>query len=153
MTKSCRRPLTAGEIDLARSIFGDCIDYSAVRLVRGKWWPFHPRNAAMAPMGNIYFHPEGGGWSEDFAAKAVRPLRARAAGRDRHPPLPRRSRGRRCSDSTARAAPVRRRGMSEHIAVIGAGVFGAWTATHLRRAGHRVTLIDAWGPAHSRASS
>jgi len=72
MTKSCRRPLTAGEIDLARSIFGDCIDYSAVRLVRGKWWPFHPRNAAMAPMGNIYFHPEGGGWSEDFAAEAVR---------------------------------------------------------------------------------
>ena len=43
--------------------------------------------------------------------------------------------------------------MSEHIAVIGAGVFGAWTATHLSRAGHRVTLIDAWGPAHSRASS
>ena len=26
----------------------------------------------MAPMGNIYFHPEGGGWSEDFAAEAVR---------------------------------------------------------------------------------
>ena len=24
---------------------------------------------------------------------------------------------------------------------------------HLQRAGHRVTLIDAWGPAHSRASS
>jgi hypothetical protein len=72
MTKSCRRSLTAGETDLARSIFGDCIDYSAVRLVRGKWWPFQPRNAAMAPMGNIYFHPEGGGWSEDFAAEAVR---------------------------------------------------------------------------------
>jgi hypothetical protein len=72
MTKGCRRPLTAGEIDLARSIFGDCIDYSAVRLVRGKWWPFQPRNAAMAPMGNIYFHPEGGGWSDDFAAETVR---------------------------------------------------------------------------------
>jgi len=43
--------------------------------------------------------------------------------------------------------------MSEHVAVIGAGVFGAWTATHLQRAGHTVTLIDAWGPAHSRASS
>ena len=26
----------------------------------------------MAPMGNIYFHPEGGGWSEDFAAETVR---------------------------------------------------------------------------------
>lgn len=41
----------------------------------------------------------------------------------------------------------------EHIAVVGAGVFGAWTAHHLQRAGHRVTLIDAWGPAHTRASS
>jgi glycine/D-amino acid oxidase-like deaminating enzyme len=41
----------------------------------------------------------------------------------------------------------------EHIAVVGAGVFGAWTAHHLQNQGHRVTLIDAWGPAHSRASS
>jgi hypothetical protein len=72
MTKGCRRSLTARETDLARSIFGNAIDYSAVRLVRGKWWPFQPRNAAMAPMGNIYFHPEGGGWSEDFAAETVR---------------------------------------------------------------------------------
>ena len=40
-----------------------------------------------------------------------------------------------------------------HVAVIGAGVFGCWTAEHLRRAGNRVTLVDAWGPAHARASS
>ncbi len=32
-------------------------------------------------------------------------------------------------------------------------MFGAWTAHHLLKAGHRVTLIDAYGPAHSRASS
>jgi len=37
--------------------------------------------------------------------------------------------------------------------VVGAGVFGAWTAHHLLAAGHKVTLIDAWGPAHARASS
>ena len=43
--------------------------------------------------------------------------------------------------------------MSNHVAVVGAGVFGAWTAHHLQRVGCRVTLIDAWGPAHSRASS
>jgi glycine/D-amino acid oxidase-like deaminating enzyme len=43
--------------------------------------------------------------------------------------------------------------MKDHIAVIGAGVFGSWTAHHLRQAGHKVTLIDAWGPANSRASS
>ena len=40
-----------------------------------------------------------------------------------------------------------------HVAVIGAGVFGSWTAEHLRRAGHRVTLVDMAGPAQSRASS
>ena len=39
------------------------------------------------------------------------------------------------------------------MAIVGAGVFGAWTAHHLLEAGHNVTLIDAWGPAHSRASS
>ncbi|MGI9075564.1 MAG: N-methyl-L-tryptophan oxidase [Bryobacteraceae bacterium] len=37
--------------------------------------------------------------------------------------------------------------------VVGAGVFGAWTAYHLRRAGHNVTLLDEYGPANSRASS
>lgn len=39
------------------------------------------------------------------------------------------------------------------VAVIGAGAFGAWTAWHLRRAGRRVVLIDAYGPGNSRASS
>ena len=66
------RSLTPGEIELARSLFGDAIDYARVRLIEGKWWPFHPRGAAMAPMGNIYFHPEGGGWSDDFATESVR---------------------------------------------------------------------------------
>ena len=37
--------------------------------------------------------------------------------------------------------------------VVGAGVFGAWTAWHLQRAGQRVLVLDAWGPAHARASS
>ena len=39
------------------------------------------------------------------------------------------------------------------IAVVGAGVFGAWTAYQLRRAGASVLLIDAYGPGNSRASS
>jgi len=43
--------------------------------------------------------------------------------------------------------------MKDHVAVVGAGVFGAWTAHHLQQQGHKVTLIDAWGPAHSRSSS
>jgi len=37
--------------------------------------------------------------------------------------------------------------------VVGAGVFGAWTAKRLQEAGQRVLLIDAWGPAHARSSS
>ena len=40
-----------------------------------------------------------------------------------------------------------------HIAVVGAGAFGGWTALFLRRQGARVTLIDAWGPGNARASS
>jgi sarcosine oxidase len=39
------------------------------------------------------------------------------------------------------------------FAVIGAGVFGAWTARDLRRSGASVVLLDAYGPANSRASS
>ena len=40
-----------------------------------------------------------------------------------------------------------------HVVVVGAGVFGAWTAHHLRAAGAQVTLIDQYGPANPRASS
>lgn len=66
-----RRPLTSGEMELVRSIFGEAIDYPKVRLVKGKWWPFHPRRSAMAPMGNIWFHPDGGGWTEDFSVEPL----------------------------------------------------------------------------------
>jgi len=39
------------------------------------------------------------------------------------------------------------------VVVVGAGVFGTWTAHHLRAAGREVTLVDAYGPASPRASS
>ncbi len=38
-------------------------------------------------------------------------------------------------------------------AVVGAGVFGVWTAYQLRRAGAHVLLVDSYGPGNSRASS
>ena len=42
---------------------------------------------------------------------------------------------------------------SYDVAVIGAGVFGSWIAYSLRKAGASVLLLDAYGPAHARASS
>src|SRR5437762_3673898 len=54
----------------------------------------------------------------------------------------------------ARASKTRSgsaRGMK--VVVVGAGAFGGWTALHLLRKGAKVTLVDAWGPGNSRASS
>jgi hypothetical protein len=65
------RPLTAGEIALGRSVFGDAVDYSLVRLVRRKWWLLQPRGVVMAPTGNVHFHPDSDLWSDDFAAEPL----------------------------------------------------------------------------------
>lgn len=43
--------------------------------------------------------------------------------------------------------------MSYDIAVVGAGVFGVWTAHQLNLNGATVLLLDAYGPGNSRASS
>lgn len=39
------------------------------------------------------------------------------------------------------------------VVVVGAGVFGLWTAASLRDEGAEVTVVDAYGPANSRSSS
>ena len=39
------------------------------------------------------------------------------------------------------------------VVVVGAGVFGSWTAYHLLEAGADVVLVDAYGPGNSRSSS
>lgn len=62
------RPLTANEIALARTVFGDAIDYERVRIRRRKWAFFQPRHIVMAPLGHIHFHPRGDRYREDFAA-------------------------------------------------------------------------------------
>ncbi len=46
-----------------------------------------------------------------------------------------------------------RAGSPAHVVIIGAGAWGGWTAFHLRRAGVKVTLVDQYGPANSRATS
>jgi RHS repeat-associated protein len=50
------RPMTSYEIEQAKSVFGDKIDYSRVRIVDGKFAPFQPdRGTYMAPNGKIYW--------------------------------------------------------------------------------------------------
>lgn len=67
MTGASDRSLTPGEIALARSIFGDAIDYAPVRLAQRKWAFFQPRETVMAPTGCIHFHPKGTRYCHDFA--------------------------------------------------------------------------------------
>jgi sarcosine oxidase len=50
----------------------------------------------------------------------------------------------------ARARPLRG---GEDVVVVGAGVFGAWSAWQLMKRGFRVRLVDAYGAGHARASS
>ena len=54
--------------------------------------------------------------------------------------------------SVARAVTGQARA-SPRVVVVGAGAFGGWTALFLLRSGAKVTLLDAWGPGNSRASS
>jgi len=51
------------------------------------------------------------------------------------------------------ATPSPAGGRPYDVAVIGAGVFGAWTAHYLAQAGRRVALVDAYGAGNARASS
>jgi glycine/D-amino acid oxidase-like deaminating enzyme len=51
------------------------------------------------------------------------------------------------------AGGAARSASAPHVAVVGAGAFGGWTALWLRRRGARVTLVDPWGPGNSRSSS
>ncbi len=62
------RPLTPGERNLAASVFGGAIDYDQVLIHRRKWFPFQPKQVAMAPRGHIHFHPGGNLWADDYAS-------------------------------------------------------------------------------------
>ncbi|MGV2496322.1 vgr related protein [Pelagerythrobacter aerophilus] len=65
------RPLTPGEIALARSVFGEAIDYSKVTIRRRKFFPLQPRKITMAPRGHLHFHPLGEAYCDDFAQVSV----------------------------------------------------------------------------------
>jgi glycine/D-amino acid oxidase-like deaminating enzyme len=51
------------------------------------------------------------------------------------------------------SSPTLAGSLKTSVIVIGAGAFGGWSALQLLRSGAKVTLLDAWGPGNSRASS
>ncbi len=53
---------------MAASIFGDAIAYDRVRIHNRKWWPFQPKRITMAPDGDLWFHPKGQLFCDDFCA-------------------------------------------------------------------------------------
>ncbi len=63
------RPLTSGETAIARSIFGDSIDYSEVDILQERFAGIIPvpSQRAMTPSGNIYFHPDNTSYRDDFS--------------------------------------------------------------------------------------
>lgn len=65
------RVLTPGEVGLARSVFGDAIDYAPVMVIRRKFFPLQPRGVTMAPMGSLHFHPAAPHYCDDFAAASL----------------------------------------------------------------------------------
>lgn len=65
------RPLTDLERSLALSVFGNALDLEPIRIYRRKWWPFQPRNVAMAPQGHVHFHPEGSGYCDCFGSSST----------------------------------------------------------------------------------
>ncbi len=47
-------------------MFGGAIAYEQVRVHNRKWWPFQPARVTMAPDGDLWFHPDGGLFCDDF---------------------------------------------------------------------------------------
>lgn len=67
------RPLTSGEIAMARLVFKDSIDYSKVKVHKEEYLPFglQDDHTAMTPNGEMYFNPEQG-FKEDFSVEGPR---------------------------------------------------------------------------------
>jgi sarcosine oxidase len=53
----------------------------------------------------------------------------------------------------SKRVPTSKTNKTYDVVVVGAGVFGAWTAYQLQRTGKRVILLDRHGPGNSRSSS
>lgn len=60
------RPLTEKEIALAKTVFGDALDYEGIRVHDCKYIFFQSRHSAMAPNGHLYMHKL---YSDDYGAE------------------------------------------------------------------------------------
>jgi type VI secretion system secreted protein VgrG len=70
--KGGERNLTAGEVAMARSVFGDGLDYDAVKVHRGGYWlffGFQDEDTAVTPNGEMYF--PGKHFKEDYSLESV----------------------------------------------------------------------------------
>ncbi len=67
------RALTEGEINIARTIFGNMINYSAVEIYQERFAGIIPvlEQRPMAPNGNIYFHPDNPNYRDDFSTASL----------------------------------------------------------------------------------
>jgi hypothetical protein len=65
------RGLTDAEIALTRSVFGNAIDTSGVRINNRKWAFFQPRGTVMAPDGHLWLHPKSDIYCTDFCEQPV----------------------------------------------------------------------------------
>ncbi|HLK67358.1 MAG TPA: hypothetical protein VKU19_28175 [Bryobacteraceae bacterium] len=64
-----KRALTAGEIDMLKSVYGKGINYSAAQVHDEKWIPFQPDDTAMTPNGEMYWPPKH--YSADFSKEPI----------------------------------------------------------------------------------
>lgn len=62
-----KRDLTAGEIEIAREIYGDSINYDKVKVHDGKLFFAQPDHSGMTPRGEIYAH--GSTYHDDYAGE------------------------------------------------------------------------------------
>lgn len=63
------RQLTAGEVQISQSVFGDLIDYSKVKVMNHPYLPWQPVGILMAPDG--YIHLKNADYCEDFSCQSI----------------------------------------------------------------------------------
>ncbi|MBN6152744.1 PAAR domain-containing protein [Xanthomonas sp. AmX2] len=66
------RGLTQGEVEIARLVFNDSIDYSKVKIHNHGWWlffGFQDKNTAVTPNGEMYF--PGSHYKEDYSKESI----------------------------------------------------------------------------------